>query len=1081
MKKILAIILLLTSFLTQANTCENSLTKMLEGGDIEGEKLQTFLNLQAGITLHRLAYAGLRHSRSKEQFRIENTILELLAKVDAEKQKDPAFREVSELFNHPENKLSRTALSKVLPHIKDIINEQAGEQSAFKKKFFNIGLSDVRMLAILAEKEREVDGEYIHSQFTDRAYDQSILNFTKIINSSVRNSKTNDMEHMLNTMEQRLDELNRKALDLLVNMGLPAECVSLLHACVVRDDKKVVIEESFLNLIGKVIEDSNTINLHDQLRYNDVWLHINSKVAGTPAGDEVIKEIKANTNANANAKKELLSAPTPYIIGEKSDEEIVDEYLAQKVLDNVPYFFTKEELLKNKNFTRALAKAIDGGILNKKGKDRSFVYAGKEYYLPEIWNSEYSLPRGIGGRAGKNLSKRWHRLFRFDDDVDTSHIPEEDRDNFLTTLNDQLKDHDHSFSFEFKDKLYDIKTGKPIKKGLEYFLTKFGSKEVEEVENSEPTDIAKLADEIKKGNHSFVQKGKVYHISGEPVSLELESKRARKVALATDAGSEDEKLEFPNEDELDKLNDKFPTLTLKLLADRKRADLINGKVFDLYKGRSLTDSEAFQVVSNYRQNLGVRGKKGQIQEPKEQVLNDTVSILSYGKTKIDLDGWRPHHKLLEKKNNFNTLSNKDKVVQYFSENNKACPVVGIVDKEQASFELVKIDGEKPLTIYSTPIKLGAQVGDEKTVMYSPDKYNNKTGAGIFSLNSISKEEITLVNPRDPNLLSTLKIEASHDLEDILSNPRSTNGEIGITKKDLDSLRDYLKPDCQLAVLPETDDVEFKLVEDQLKLMPKKMSEFSLDGVDGKKSVNDYEFSPAKKLSFKPITISLIDDEFKSKNTEKFLKALEDEKRFIMEDTGLTNDQYNELAKLAFGIMGTESSFGEGDSNMGLNLYKFKESNFGQAVVSYLKSDLNMKAGLFMAPQLSGTIGLMMKEKHKIRNSRGMTQIKNVRRFFNYRAPGSDGSERYPEINWDSLDDPRNAAIATMYALAHKYEAFSELKDGHSAITDENEYDYLYYLYTGSPGQVSEGSATPEHSSKIMETNSYANKVVIMTK
>ena len=105
-----------------------------------------------------------------------------------------------------------------------------------------------------------------------------------------------------------------------------------------------------------------------------------------------------------------------------------------------------------------------------------------EYYLPEIWNSEYSLPRGIGGRAGKNLSKRWHRLFRFDDDVDTSHIPEEDRDNFLTTLNDQLKDHDHSFSFEFKDKLYDIKTGKPIKKGLEYFLTKFGSKEVEEVE-----------------------------------------------------------------------------------------------------------------------------------------------------------------------------------------------------------------------------------------------------------------------------------------------------------------------------------------------------------------------------------------------------------------------------------------------------------------------------------------------------------------------------------------------------------------------------------------------------------------------
>ena len=82
--------------------------------------------------------------------RIENTILELLAKVDAEKQKDPAFREVSELFNHPENKLSRTALSKVLPHIKDIINEQAGEQSAFKKKFFNIGLWPKRKEKLMA-------------------------------------------------------------------------------------------------------------------------------------------------------------------------------------------------------------------------------------------------------------------------------------------------------------------------------------------------------------------------------------------------------------------------------------------------------------------------------------------------------------------------------------------------------------------------------------------------------------------------------------------------------------------------------------------------------------------------------------------------------------------------------------------------------------------------------------------------------------------------------------------------------------------------------------------------------------------
>src|SRR5690606_17574055 len=44
-------------------------------------------------------------------------------------------------------------------------------------------------------------------------------------------------------------------------------------------------------------------------------------------------------------------------------------------------------------------------------------------------------------------------------------------------------------------------------------------------------------------------------------------------------------------------------------------------------------------------------------------------------------------------------------------------------------------------------------------------------------------------------------------------------------------------------------------------------------------------------------------------TKEFLKTLENEKYNLMKLYGLTSDEYNELAKIAFGILGNESYFG----------------------------------------------------------------------------------------------------------------------------------------------------------------------------
>src|SRR5690606_19457078 len=44
-------------------------------------------------------------------------------------------------------------------------------------------------------------------------------------------------------------------------------------------------------------------------------------------------------------------------------------------------------------------------------------------------------------------------------------------------------------------------------------------------------------------------------------------------------------------------------------------------------------------------------------------------------------------------------------------------------------------------------------------------------------------------------------------------------------------------------------------------------------------------------------------------SRKFLKTLSQEKKALMELYGLTNDEYNELSKIAFGILGNEYVFG----------------------------------------------------------------------------------------------------------------------------------------------------------------------------
>ena len=124
------ILLLLISFFSfptfAGNDCLDSLDAIVRGDEVKEEKLQDFLKLQSELTLHKLSYALLKNSK-KDGFRVENKILNLLEQMKSEKESDENFKRIYELFENPNNKLSRTALAEVLPYVSNILNEQNKE------------------------------------------------------------------------------------------------------------------------------------------------------------------------------------------------------------------------------------------------------------------------------------------------------------------------------------------------------------------------------------------------------------------------------------------------------------------------------------------------------------------------------------------------------------------------------------------------------------------------------------------------------------------------------------------------------------------------------------------------------------------------------------------------------------------------------------------------------------------------------------------------------------------------------------------------------------------------------------------
>ncbi len=211
-----------------------------------------------------------------------------------------------------------------------------------------------------------------------------------------------------------------------------------------------------------------------------------------------------------------------------------------------------------------------------------------------------------------------------------------------------------------------------------------------------------------------------------------------------------------------------------------------------------------------------------------------------------------------------------------------------------------------------------------------------------------------------------------------------------------------------------------LPEDEAHIFKVKNRELNFTTNVRRASYAPYNYSP-KSENRAPTAFYINDSSRRNEVSTRFVNALSTEKEKLMKLYRLDNDEYNELAKLAFGILGNESDYGRS--------FKY-----------HVKESVPLVVALFKGNGLDTSA-----------NSRGLTQMKRVPTLI---------AKEYG-ITKSELGEPEKAAIATMGFLA---DALVELKAKarkNPDINSDNQFDYLHYIYMGKAKEITEQTATPE--------------------
>ncbi|MFW5887672.1 MAG: L,D-transpeptidase [Bacteriovoracia bacterium] len=441
-----------------------------------------------------------------------------------------------------------------------------------------------------------------------------------------------------------------------------------------------------------------------------------------------------------------------------------------------------------------------------------------------------------------------------------------------------------------------------------------------------------------------------------------------------------------------------------------------------------------------------------------------------------LNDYTLYEDILKQEEYLNKLSNQQTIVEFNKKH--ATQNYVIVDKNN---NLLKVFAPDGTLLHQMEIGLGAKNGDQITKSKSVitgDFYLGTTGAGIYKFakqgkggkyRTVFRDNIMLLeNERSQQqALAIHQIpigcvirKQKHGNESKTDN-RYSDGCINLEQNDMSKLFNNMQLGSEVFVLPEEKGNHFVVKEGKLHFTTETKRE----------DYGVYNYSP-KYRPYTPVKIEIYDKKLKSEITNQFLFALEKEKKKLMDLYNLDNHEYNQMIKIAFGILGNETEFGESKR------YRVKEK-FPRNVARARSFRDQFKEARAEWKEGDKKIGDDLKElkdnffdKELVKNnSRGLTQIKKVPKLI---------AKEYA-ITKKDLNDPAKAAIATMGFLAQSLEQLKAQEKLHPDINAKNRFDYLPYIYYGKTNEIVNGTATPDKNIYIQQLKKHGQKIGVYQK
>ncbi len=1160
MKVIVLTIFILFQGLAIAETLEecNEALKTLMENEINHPQLKKLLKLQGKLTLHRLAWASSQGKEDTVSFELENRIDEILTSIDT--NQDPEFIKARELYR--KNKLSRTALARILPYVRDILNEQNKITDTKKRKKYIIQMSDIKLLSILAEKEGvRSDGLLDHRLFKHTNKDQSILNFTKVINSSMKNRKIKDS---ISSFEQQIESLTSELAIAVEKLPLSRPCKDMILNQCGENNQKAILENTILNFI----EDMQDFNKTEVLKYDDFWLHVGKKYI--PNDSRMPSEDPPVINQEDQREPIILPAIATEeisIIGSDGQEKIIqiellpyqDEYfdkLAQSVLDRYPYFLSKEDLIGNKELLLAIAQALDS-------RERNFQYQDKIYYLPESYNlsdlkaNGEKIYKSIMNSSSitamdrrlnlqhvamfENLKRKYNDYRKLIPDFGAGIDNGPNKEEVLKDLNDEflyslIAANDGEIkqkSFEFRGALYDTSTGQAIDRSI-VGLTSYPT--TESVEQKAPIErYTELSTEQRnnaiasaiENNKTYVYENKLHTNSHSQVDTNnvLENRTrlsddeitSRISALITTNASTDQEER---------------QIVAQALIEGKKAIILDTEVINPLTLRSIPLTDQTSAIENFQEANNLTPPSSVPQS--RQYTNSWYSAMTNGERNFQDNDQRystltglPITERLERtpsdmidygeyknvEEQLNALDDKNLIIEFHKnfKTKEDCDYYTIIDKKK---HMLFVYNKSGVVLFEREILLGANSGDKRTIfleeLYNDGRRatNGKTSAGIFySYKFRDSTNDDYYEYYNNNLLALVTekgafngpLNADNQYETVMAmhqtpvglehrntmynngndeDNKTTNGCLNLTQEDFESYKNEF-PDqgCPVYILPEEENADgtrvsrMKVVDGQLIFTPTSRSRCSTGEICNR----DYYYSPLENEKIKDIDLVVMNPVHAGNPIAlEYIQTLEDSKRELIEKLGLTNNEYNDLAQMAYAVFGVESGFGteeryqlkEGGkiTSISRSLASIPTVGPGGALTG-LSSWLLDKYAQFISQTAVSTKKVI--DGNDSDNSRGLTQIKNVTSFT---------EKYYPEINENNLTEPRNAALATMIVLKEMSSELKRMEGRHNNINEDNRSQFLYYIYNGSTSQIRNGAGTPNISIRAREIQTYLDQI-----